>query len=234
MTYAWWLHQMETFSALLAICAGNSPVTCEFSAQKPVTRDFDVFFDLHLNKRLSKQSWGWWFDAQSRPLWRHCNGLQLYFLTFHSIIYDQWTFHRRRWWIYIYIYIYIFIFNAILYQLSTIQTLSIHFKTFNHNDVTWELSRLQSPASTTIIKTPHYWPPFCDRIPLVNGHYNDVIMTAMSSQITSLKIVYSILYSRRISKTTSKLRVTGLCAGKSPVTGEFPAQRATNVENVFI
>ena len=39
---------------------------------------------------------------------------------------------------------------------------------------------------------------------------------------------------RRRSKKTSKLRVTGLCAGNSPVTGEFPAQRASNAENVFI
>ena len=31
------------------------------------------FFDLHLNIRLSKQSWGWWFETLSRPLWRHCN-----------------------------------------------------------------------------------------------------------------------------------------------------------------
>ena len=44
---------METFSALLAICAGNSPVTGEFPAQRPVTRSFDVFFDLRLNKRMS-------------------------------------------------------------------------------------------------------------------------------------------------------------------------------------
>ena len=72
---AWWRHQMETFSALLAICAGNSPVTDEFLAQRPVTRSFDVFFDLRLNKRLSKQSWGWWFETLSSPLWRHCNGL---------------------------------------------------------------------------------------------------------------------------------------------------------------
>ena len=54
----WSRHQMETFSASLAICAGNSPVTGEFSAQRPVTRSFDVFFDLRLNKRLSKQQWG--------------------------------------------------------------------------------------------------------------------------------------------------------------------------------
>ena len=68
----WWRHQMETFSALLTICAGNSPVTGEFPAQRPVTRSFDVFFDLCLNKRLSKQSWGWWFETPSRSLWRHC------------------------------------------------------------------------------------------------------------------------------------------------------------------
>ena len=43
---SWWRHQMETFSGLLAICAGNSPVTGELPAQRPVTRSFDVFFDL--------------------------------------------------------------------------------------------------------------------------------------------------------------------------------------------
>ena len=71
--WSWWRHQMETFSALLALCAGNSPVTGEFPAQRPVTRSFDVFFDLRLNKRLSKQSWCWWFETPSHPLWRHCN-----------------------------------------------------------------------------------------------------------------------------------------------------------------
>ena len=57
----------------MAICAGNSPVPDEFPAQRPVTWSFDVFFDLHLNKRLSKQSWGWWFETLSCPLWLHCN-----------------------------------------------------------------------------------------------------------------------------------------------------------------
>ena len=41
--------------------------------QRPVTQSFDVFFDLCLNKRLSKQSWGWWFETPPRPLWRHRN-----------------------------------------------------------------------------------------------------------------------------------------------------------------
>ena len=45
----------------------------EVPTQRPVTRSFDVFFDLHPNKRLSKQWWGWWFETQSCPLWRHRN-----------------------------------------------------------------------------------------------------------------------------------------------------------------
>ena len=71
--HPWWRHQMETFSALLAICAENSPVPGEFPAQRPVTRSFDVYFDLRPNRRLSKQSWGWWFETPSWPLWRHRN-----------------------------------------------------------------------------------------------------------------------------------------------------------------
>ena len=71
--YSWWRHQMENFSALLAISAGNSPVIGEFPTQRPVTRSFDIFFDLRVNKRLSKQWWGWWFHTLSRPLWRHRN-----------------------------------------------------------------------------------------------------------------------------------------------------------------
>ena len=53
-------------------------------------------------------------------------------------------------------------------------------------------------------------------------------------KITGLTIVYSTVFSRRRSKKTSKLRVTGLCVGNSPVTGEFPTQRASNAEKVSI
>ena len=52
-TTTWWRHQMKTFSALLALCEGNWPVTGEFPSH---TRSFGVFFDMRLNKRLSKQS----------------------------------------------------------------------------------------------------------------------------------------------------------------------------------
>ena len=68
---------METFSAFLAICAGNSPVSGEFPTQRPVTRSFNVFFDLRLNELFSEQSWGWWFETLPCPLWRHYNGLCL-------------------------------------------------------------------------------------------------------------------------------------------------------------
>ena len=61
----WWRHKMETFSTLLAICPGNSSLTSEFPAQTQVTRNFNVFFDLRLNKQLSKHLWGWWFETPS-------------------------------------------------------------------------------------------------------------------------------------------------------------------------
>ena len=70
---------METFSASLALCAGNSPVTGE----RPVTQSFDVFFDLRLNKWLSKRSLGWWFKMSSCSLWCHCN--------------DKYIHHWTRW-----------------------------------------------------------------------------------------------------------------------------------------
>ena len=82
----WWRHQMETFSTLLALCAGNSPDSGEFPAQRPVTRSFDVFFDLRLIKRLSKHSRGWWFETLSRPSWRHCDDNPVWLLLTNSAI----------------------------------------------------------------------------------------------------------------------------------------------------
>ena len=55
---------METFSALLAISAGTSSVTGEFPTQRPVTRSFDVFFDLRLNN-------GWVNNREAIDLRRH-------------------------------------------------------------------------------------------------------------------------------------------------------------------
>ena len=63
----------SNFPRILALCWGNSPTTGEFHSQRPVTRSFGVFFDPHLNKRLSKLSRRRWFETPSRSLWRHCN-----------------------------------------------------------------------------------------------------------------------------------------------------------------
>ena len=87
----WWRHQMETFSVLLAICAGNSPVSGEFPPERPVTRGFYVFFDLCPQKRLSKQSWGWWFETPSGPLWRHSNAKRYRSVTIAS---TKWLSHK--------------------------------------------------------------------------------------------------------------------------------------------
>ena len=89
--YKWWLYGVQRSSWWLStrltmmtssngnifcvtgLCVGNSLLPGEFPAQRPVMQNFDVFFDLCLNKWLSKQSWGWWFETLSRLLWRHRN-----------------------------------------------------------------------------------------------------------------------------------------------------------------
>ena len=71
------------FSALLAFCTGNSPVSGEFPAQRPVTRSFNILFYMRLNKRLGKQWWCWWFETPSRTLWCHCNDRETSIFIFH-------------------------------------------------------------------------------------------------------------------------------------------------------
>ena len=78
-----WRHQIETFSASLALCAGNSPVTVEFTSQRPVKRSFDVFFYLRLNKRLSKQSRRRWFEKRlKKHCWVHWSKMSKWFGSF--------------------------------------------------------------------------------------------------------------------------------------------------------
>ena len=67
----------RNFSALLTLCEGNPPVTGRFPLQRPVTRSFDMRFDLRLIKRLSIQWRRRWFEAPSHSLWRHFNELIL-------------------------------------------------------------------------------------------------------------------------------------------------------------
>ena len=81
-----WTHIREIATSMMTSSNGNifrvaGPLCGEFTgpgefpAQRPVTRSFDVFFDLRLNKRLSKQPWVWWFETPSWSLWRQCNGV---------------------------------------------------------------------------------------------------------------------------------------------------------------
>ena len=76
--------------------------TGQFPTQRPMTQNFDVFFDMRLNKRWSKQSWGRWFDTPSRPLWRHCNGFKS--LWWRHMSATAWqttinsTFCSKPWW----------------------------------------------------------------------------------------------------------------------------------------
>ena len=64
---------METFPRYWPVVLGIHRWPVNSPYKWPVTRSFDTLVDLRLNKRLSKQSWGWWFEKTSRPLWRHCN-----------------------------------------------------------------------------------------------------------------------------------------------------------------
>ena len=147
---------MKTFSALLALCAGNSPVSGEFPSQRPVTRSLDVFFDLGLKKRLSKQSRHRWFETPSRVSWRHCN--------------EQWK-NRQcqcQYQCWHDIYTSILRNHISTYRLKHHNIKAIHNNSLGPNihyiDVTWghgvsshlfvqKLFRLK-----TNIKAPYYWP----------------------------------------------------------------------------
>ena len=67
-----WRHQMETFSALLALLQGNLPITGGFPSQRPMLRSFDIFFHLPLNKRSRKQSRRRRFQTPSHSLQCYC------------------------------------------------------------------------------------------------------------------------------------------------------------------
>ena len=78
--YAWMGNYMMTssngniFRVTGPLC-GEFTGPSEFPTQRPVTRSFNIFFDLRLNKRLSEQPWGWWFETPSWSLWRQCNNI---------------------------------------------------------------------------------------------------------------------------------------------------------------
>ena len=88
--HVWWHHQMETFSTLLALCAGNSLVISEFPPQRPVTRSFGIFVDLRFNKWLSKQLRCRWFEMPLCSLWHHCNVAGLKSVCIMVVFFGEW------------------------------------------------------------------------------------------------------------------------------------------------
>ena len=82
--YRYWCQVMMTSSNGNIFCVtgplcGEFTGPGEFPTQRPVTRSFDVSFDLRLNKWLSKQPQGWWFEMPSWSLWRLCNVLSSWY-----------------------------------------------------------------------------------------------------------------------------------------------------------
>ena len=80
--YPNFLHWSMTTSSNGNIFRFTGPLCGEFNSQRPVTRSFDVFSAV--NKRLSKQSWGRWFETPSRSLWRHCNASKRFLFILHN------------------------------------------------------------------------------------------------------------------------------------------------------
>ena len=102
----------------------TSPVTGEFPAQRPVTRSFGVFFDLRLNKRLSKQCWCWWFETPSSSLWPHCNefghclGTRNHNEALNGSIHLKYAIHHQRWHCFVIFYIFCNLWNPPLKTVS--------------------------------------------------------------------------------------------------------------------
>ena len=124
--WSWRRPEMGTFSALLALCAGNSEVTGELPSQMPVTQSFDVFFGLRLNKLLSKSSRRRWFETPSRSLWRHCNVILNHIPSQNSSVH-KWTsfFINLRYW-----------FNQCIFNNTSSATYSINGKT-SYRKISW-------------------------------------------------------------------------------------------------
>ena len=175
----WWRHHMETFSTLLAICTGNSPVTGESPQQRPVTRNIGVFFDLRLNKWLSKQLWGWWFETPSCPLWRHSNTmpclLHVFITTLRkwSMVYCDTRLQYENWdWTHHFSIKYV-IMGAIASQITS---LTIVYSTVYSGA---DQRKHQSSASLAFVRgihrgpvnSPHKWPVTRKMFP-----FDDVIM----------------------------------------------------------
>ena len=138
-----------------------------------MTRSFDVFFDLRLNERLSKQPWGWWFETPAWSLWRHRN-VDCVNSWIAGVLCAWWFIKYPELWIMKTGFLFVGI--VITFQSYIIMGSDVHHF---HKYFTFTLYMSSNLNISKIIVI----------------HYCDVIMDAMASQITSLAIVYSTLYS---------------------------------------
>ena len=186
-------------SRVTGLCVGNSPVTGEFPSQGPVTRSFDVFFDLRQNTRLYKQSRRRWFDTLSRSLWRHCNVYPSYYVRTGSFIIIPVSTPRTE----------------SICRFSTL--LKMRKTTRRNKNVThpiWiHFPCILSPANKQMRNMSSVWKYLSPRhgfTPLQwrRSERNDV------SNHQRFDCLLKHLFRRR-SKKTSKLRATGLCEENS-------------------
>ena len=173
-----------------------------------MTRKFDVFFDLRPKKRLSKQLWGWWFETPSCQLWRHSNNIK-----------THWPFTEE-------------LREATLTEYVCVPC----FTPFNTNCLVCQSTLICSmelaliPTHCGTRSPAKYVDRYQDFIRSLRWRHND--HSGVSNHQPHGCLLNRLF--RCKSKKTSKLRVTGLCAGNSPGTGEFPAQMASYAENVSI
>ena len=175
---------------------GNSPVTGEFPAQRLVTWSFDVSFDLRLNTRLCNQSWGWWNETPSRPLWRHRNDIPCAVPYMMVCFVGDWCANREC---------------ININQLWLLHSLAIMFLVYQTNQLS---TNKDTDYHTTV---PNYSLVYLQRGQLspITSLLADEVFVASSKYGRST-------WWRHQMQTFSAL--LALCAGNLPVTGEFPAQ----------
>ena len=177
-------------SALLALCAGNSPVTGEFPSERLVTWSFDDFFELRLNKQPRRR----WIETPSCSLWRRCNGeIDIFTFELHPSI------------------------SSVIRVVSHIYGLKQERRNSIANALELRLS-LTNPSICYIAYVRLCtWLIACTEMSLQWRHDE---RDGVSNHQPHDRF-YSAVYS-------------GLCTRNSPVTGEFPSQRASNAENISI
>ena len=257
----------------------------------PLTKSSDAghnaFFYLPLNKRLSKQSWGWWFETPPRSLWRQCNDSNFIITNYLRLSKNTFSVHGYR------------TLMSLLFNSRCVQTLIMWSKYFSYF-TTYTAGQIVGSISVfcfgifclcyvlrswivkiwfllSLVTTPFQAiRKFINRFWAVNIHVCQDKHLKQSCHVTTIltkgvffETVHCLYWCclqqpngnlsitlqwhhnerdgvsnhqphdcllnrlfRGRSQKTLKLRATGLCVGNSPVTGEFPAQRSSNAENV--